>query len=85
MPDHRLLQIRSDVAAACKEEADVRTLHFPKRDEILPGKSPYVYRVTFMIDGDTVRVFRIRRAQRRPLTRKQIDEASEQDKPQRDG
>ncbi len=38
-----------------------------------------------MIDGDTVRVLRIRRAQRRPLTRKQIDEASELEKPQRDG
>ena len=37
-----------------------------------------------MIDGDTVRVLRIRRAQRRPLTRKQIDDASEQDKPETD-
>jgi plasmid stabilization system protein ParE len=49
--------------------------------EILFGKRPNVYRVIFMIDGDTVRVLRIRRAQRRPLTRKQIDEASEQDEP----
>ncbi len=53
--------------------------------EILFGKTPNVYRAIFLIDGDTVRVLRIRRAQRRPLTRKQIDEASEQDKPQRDG
>ena len=53
--------------------------------EILFGKTPNVYRVIFMIDGDTVRVLRIRRAQRRPLTRKQIDEASELDKPQPDG
>jgi hypothetical protein len=37
-----------------------------------------------VIDGDTVRVLRIRRAQRRTLTRKQIDEASVQDKPQQD-
>ena len=52
--------------------------------EILFGKTPNVYRVIFMIDGDTVRVLRIRRAQA-PLTRKQIDEASELDKPQPDG
>ncbi len=53
--------------------------------EILFGKTPSVYRVIFVIDGDTVRVLRIRRAQRRALTRKQIDDASEQDKPERDG
>jgi plasmid stabilization system protein ParE len=45
--------------------------------EILFGKAPNVYRAIFTIDGDTIRVLRIRRAQRRPLTRKQIDEASE--------
>jgi plasmid stabilization system protein ParE len=49
--------------------------------EMLYGKRPNVYRVVFMIDGDIVRVLRIRRAQRRMLTRKQIDEASEQDDP----
>jgi hypothetical protein len=52
--------------------------------ETLFGKAPNVYRVIFMIDSDTVRVLRIRRAQRRPLTRKQIDEASAHDEPQRD-
>ena len=49
--------------------------------EILFGKRPNVYRVIFLIDGDTVRVLRIRRAQRRPLTRKQIDEAGDKDEP----
>jgi len=34
--------------------------------EILFGKAPNVYRAIFMIDSDTVRVLRIRRAQRRP-------------------
>jgi plasmid stabilization system protein ParE len=53
--------------------------------EILFGKTPNAYRAIFTIDGDTVRVLRIRRAQRRPLTRKQIDEASEQEKPPGDG
>ena len=48
---------------------------------MLFGKRPNVYRVIFLVDGDSVRVLRIRRAQRRPLTRKQIDEASEQDEP----
>ena len=52
--------------------------------EILFGKTPNVYRVIFMIDRDTVRVLRIRRAQRRPLTRKQVEDASEQDRPEGD-
>ena len=45
--------------------------------EILFGKMPNVYRIIFLIDGDTVHVLRIRRAQRRTPTRKQIDEAGE--------
>jgi hypothetical protein len=49
--------------------------------QMLFGKRPHVYRVIFTIDGDTVRVLRIRRAQRRSLTRKQIDEAAQQDEP----
>jgi plasmid stabilization system protein ParE len=54
-----------------KVDLDVREFPF--------GRRPNVYRVIFLIDRDTVRVLRIRRAQRRPLTRKQIDEASEHD------
>jgi plasmid stabilization system protein ParE len=53
--------------------------------EFLFGKAPNAYRAIFMIDGDTVRVLRIRRAQRRPLTWKQVDDASEQEKPETDG
>jgi plasmid stabilization system protein ParE len=53
--------------------------------ETLFGKTPNVYRAIFVIDGDTVRVLRIRRAQRRPLTRNQIDEASVHDEPQQQG
>ena len=49
--------------------------------ESLFGRPPNVYRPIFTIDGDTVRVLRIRRAQRRPLTRKQLDEASEREEP----
>jgi plasmid stabilization system protein ParE len=52
--------------------------------EVLFGKTPNVYHAIFMIDGDTVRVLRIRRAQQRQLTQKQIGEASEHDAPQRD-
>jgi hypothetical protein len=39
------------------------------------------YRIVFMIDGDTVCVLRIRRGQRRLLTRREIDEASERGEP----
>ena len=56
-----------------KLDAELREIHF--------GKRPNVYRVVFLIDGDTVRVLRIRRAQRRPMTRKEIDEASDMDQP----
>jgi plasmid stabilization system protein ParE len=68
----------------CRRAREDRKVDVELR-EILFGKTPNVYRVIFMIDGDTVRVLRIRRAQRRPLTRNQIDEASVHDEPQQQG
>jgi plasmid stabilization system protein ParE len=50
--------------------------------EILFGRRPNVYRVIFLIEADCVRVLRIRRAQRSPLTRQQIVDASKQDEPE---
>lgn len=50
-----------------KAPVELREYHF--------GKRPYVFRAIFTIDDPTVRVLRIRRAQRRFLTRQQIDEA----------
>lgn len=50
-----------------KVDIELRELHF--------GKRPNVFRVVFTIDEDTVRVLRIRRAQRRWLTRRQIEDA----------
>jgi hypothetical protein len=47
--------------------------------EHLFGRRPHVYRSVFVIDRDAVRVLRILRAQRRALTRRQIDEAQESD------
>ncbi len=43
------------------------------------GRRPHVYRSVFLIDGETVRVLRILRAQRRSLTRRQIEETKEAD------
>ena len=40
--------------------------------QLLYGKRPYVFRAVFTIEGDTVWILRIRRAQRRPLTRKEL-------------
>ena len=54
---------REDAAAPC----ELREFHF--------GKKPSVFRVIFTIDSDVVRVLRIRRAQRRQLTRRQIEDA----------
>lgn len=43
--------------------------------EFLFGKQPNVFRVVFLIDGGDVRILRIRRAQRRLLSRPEINEA----------
>lgn len=51
-----------------KVDVELREFHF--------GKRPNVFRVIFTIDNDTVRILRIRRAQRRWLTRAQVEEAS---------
>jgi plasmid stabilization system protein ParE len=45
--------------------------------EFLFGKRPNVFRVVFTIEGDLVRVLRIRRAQRRFLNRSELDESIE--------
>ena len=47
--------------------------------EHLFGRRPNIYRSVFLIQVDTVRVLRILRAQRRPLTRRQIEESMESD------
>ncbi len=47
--------------------------------ELLFGKRPYVFRVVFVIDDQTVRILRIRRAQRRFLTRSELEQALESD------
>jgi plasmid stabilization system protein ParE len=58
-----------------KVDAEVR--------EFLFGRSPHVFRVIFTIDGDYVRVLRIRRGQRRFLTQAELEEALDlgEDKP----
>jgi len=54
-----------------KVAVEVREFHF--------GKRPAVFRVIFTIEADAVRVLRIRRSQRRALTRRQIEEALQQE------
>ena len=39
---------------------------------LLYGRRPHVYRAVFTIEGDTVWILRVRRAQRRPLTRDEL-------------
>ena len=43
--------------------------------EVLFGRAPNVFRVIFTIDGQKVRLLRILRAQRRPLSRQQVIDA----------
>jgi toxin ParE1/3/4 len=47
-----------------------------KRDlrQLLYGRKPNVFRAVFLIDEDVVRVLRIRRAARAPLTRGELSE-----------
>ena len=42
---------------------------------MLYGRRGSVYRVLYFVDGQDVHVLRVRRAQRRPLTRREIEEA----------
>lgn len=53
-----------------KSTRSLRELHF--------GKKPNVFRAVFAIDDRSVRILRILRAQRRPLTRREINDASEE-------
>ena len=50
-----------------KAGIEVREHHF--------GKRPYVFRSLFIVDESTVRILRIRRAQRRPLTLAELQQA----------
>jgi plasmid stabilization system protein ParE len=42
--------------------------------QLLFGKRPNVYRAVFTIDGETVRVLRIRRAARRLLSKQELED-----------
>jgi plasmid stabilization system protein ParE len=42
--------------------------------QLLFGKRPNVYRAVFTIDGDSVRVLRIRRASRHALTKRELED-----------
>lgn len=51
--------------------------------QLLYGRKPNVYRVVFFVESDLVHILRVRRAQRRPLTRREIEEAID-DEPDRE-
>lgn len=40
--------------------------------QLLIGRRPHVFRAIFVIDRDVVQIIRIRRASRRPLTRREL-------------
>ena len=42
--------------------------------QLLFGRRPNVYRAVFTIEGDTVRVLRVRRGSRRFLTKRELEE-----------
>lgn len=47
--------------------------------ELLFGKRSYVFRVIFTVDQNVVRILRIRRGQRRPLTQSELERALDAD------
>jgi plasmid stabilization system protein ParE len=68
----RTLDTRPDRCPLAKEHGKVEV----ELREFLFGRRPFVFRVIFTIDGGAVRVLRIRRAQRRELTRSEVEQAS---------
>jgi plasmid stabilization system protein ParE len=52
-------------------------MHNREIRQLLFGRRPNVFRALFTIDGDSVRVMRIIRASRRPLTKREIEEADD--------
>jgi plasmid stabilization system protein ParE len=62
----------------CPVAPEARKLNIELR-ELLFGQRPNVFRVIFLIDGDCVRVLRIRRGQRRLLSRPELGELVEPD------
>jgi len=65
----RTLESQPDRCPLAREngrvDVELREFHF--------GKRPYKFRVIYTIDAPLVRILRIRRGQRRSLTRRQID------------
>ena len=68
-----VLQTLADNPQRCGAAPEDRKL---KRDlrQLLYGKRSNVFRAVFVIDGELVRILRIRRAARRPLTREDLSE-----------
>jgi plasmid stabilization system protein ParE len=64
----------SDLPQRCPLAVENRKINVEIR-EFRFGRRPNVYRVIFHIDGSIVRVLRIRRGQRYPLTKKELTEA----------
>lgn len=66
----------SEKGVDCLRAAESRRTSFDPRESHF-GKRPNVFRIVFYIEGQTAHVIRVRRAQRRLLTRKAIDDASD--------
>ncbi len=71
---HRTLQTLSQNPDRCPMARESSKVNRELR-ELLFGRRPNVFRVIFSIRDDLVHVLRIRRAQRRFLTRGQIEDA----------
>ncbi len=59
----------------CPLASENRKTNRAELHEYLYGRRPNVFRAIYMIDGDAVRILRIRRASQRHLTRGDIDHA----------
>ena len=69
---HETLMTLSVHPDRCGLAPEHRKLNRPLR-QLLYGKKPNVFCAVFLVDGDIVRVVRIRRASRRLLKREELD------------
>ncbi len=72
---HKALKTLQHNPERCPLAPENRKTKRAELREYLYGRRPNVFRAIYYIDGDSVRILRIRRAARRSLTRQELNDA----------
>ena len=72
---HNALKTLQQSPERCPRAPENRKTKRAELREFLYGRRPNVFRAVYYIDGNTVRILRIRRAARRSLTRRELNDA----------